>query len=226
MNKRSIGARKIFFGALVLAIAEKSYAACPNITPLESNAFKQDAVAAASVFKYYIKPVFDVVKVGVDAVRFNPASIAKAEASLLIEVYGNHARLVRNSGEIANLIDTIRGNYRGTQATFKNLTTDVALNMLGQAGAQDLKTTLSGTTLCVGGRPPNYSQFEISFYGLKQEECQKMTTSVAARGMAERIEVNQIENLECLSDHIGKGRSKYKLFSFYGRNQVTFIVGR
>lgn len=226
MNKISNSSWKAIFLIFVFSFIGKTYAACPVIKQTTDDDFASlnGSEKSAAIYDHFIKPAFEYVIIdyaveGVGNPLLSGVWSVNQKADFLKEVYANHKRLVKNNADLINLIDTIRNNYRGTNATFKNLTKDVALKMLNQADAQDLKTMFSGVAMCIGGLPPKFTQFEISFYGLKEEECKHLTSAIAVRGIADRIEINQISNAVCLTDY---GTP----WNHYGRNQVTYIIGR
>ena len=208
--------------AFGMIFSSNVFASCPRATPADEKFFDSYSDTASAVYEYYIEPIQKVVKVGKSLSSANPSG----QVMVLNEIYKNHAKIAKNGAEMAYFIDTVRGNYRGSNASFKNLDTNAALAMLGASGAQNLKSILQGTTLCVGGVEPQYAQFEISFYGARKKECEQLVASAAARGMADAILVNQVPNGECLKDHIGTARNKWKLWSWYGRNQASYIIGR
>jgi len=127
---------------------------------------------------------------------------------------------------MSDLIDfryTILSLYSNNNG-FTGLNTKVAADVAASIHASSLSRLFQNSTLCVAPSQTAKNQFELHFYGVKMQQCERMVRHTI--NFAQDILVNGKSNGECVSDHKGEPLRKWAFWSDLGKNQVTIIFQR
>lgn len=234
----------VLFG-LFLSVASSAYAqislepkkvvnaVCPRIQPMGLDEMDSKYEKTANlVLKHYFYPVMEVfsgpAKVASGIVAnggiyatyfFNPAGAA---SQALIDIYDSHVLVAKKDAFLTYLVQSIQGAYQG-QPTFDGLTTKVAFAMLGKREGAEIASVLGKTVACVAPSPENSSTFEVAFYGLRKTDCERLQRKFNSALIANAVYVNNRTDGVCENDFHGESLKQLRIFSFYGRNQVTYV---
>lgn len=189
---------------------------CPLVIPQHEGWLNEKINDASElVLEHYIKPALAITQAG--GYLSNPGGSA---SGLLSEIYENQVVLAKKDVVLLNLVQSIQLAYQ--RFSTEKLNTEGALALLGAQGETEARAVLGGSAMCVSPADSPV-KFQISFYGMRKKECEALTRRLNMRHLAEKVLVNGSEELTCVVDHRGSPRQKWKLFSNYGRNQVTFV---
>jgi hypothetical protein len=208
-------------------------AVCPRIEPMGLDEMDSKYEKTANlVLKHYFFPVAEVFSGPVNVASgilanagiyatylFNPAGVA---SQTLVDIYDSHILVAKKDIFLTYLVMSIQQTYAG-QSTFDGLTTKVALDILGRKEGAEVASVLGKTIACVAPSPENPSKFEVAFYGLRKTDCERLQRRFNTATLATAVYVNNSVGGICQSDFGGESLKQLRLFSYYGRNQVTYV---
>lgn len=206
------------FGQISLDELKPVYFKCPQIAPPTFEQMDGTPERASQVtFEHYFIPV---MKVGRYATYLlNPAGGVTQE---LYGIYKNHVKVSEQDYVLIELVRTIQQAYY-SQATFGKLDTKGALALLSNNSKSEYSSVLGKAIVCIAPAANNPSMLEVNFYGLRDKDCKNLRTNTAFGSIATKISVNGDGSGSCEKDFKGKGLKFFRLWSNYGRNQLTFI---
>jgi hypothetical protein len=192
---------------------------CPVIEPLES-----DAIDIYKHYDHYIKQVRGYVKYlgKVTQGQFSPTQVITI-FDILKEQYKEFDYISENMADLIDFRNTILALYPNYDG-FRGLNTKVATDVANSIRASSLNRLFQNSTLCVAPSQTAKNQFELHFYGVKMQQCERMFRH--AGNFAHDILVNGKPHNECLRDHKGQAIRKWALWSNLGKNQVTLVFQR
>ena len=208
-------------------------AVCPRIQPMGLDEMDDKYEKTANlVLKHYFFPVAEVFSGPVNVASgiltnagiyatylFNPAGVA---SQTLVDIYDSHVLVAKKDAFLTYLVMSIQQAYKN-QATFDGLTTKAALDILGRDAGAEVSSVLGKTIACVAPSPENTSKFEVSFYGLRKTDCERLQRRFHTAILTSAVYVNNSLGGVCQSDFGGESLKQLRIFSFYGRNQVTYV---
>ena len=175
---------------------------CPQIPPPDLRAIDKPFV----VYDLYIKPIQKSLSIGRAIVL--PTDLA-GKAKLLTELQEGY--LHYDDATVIELVSTIKmlSTAGGTAA----LNTGVVLDTLKLQKNDAVAKQLSRTAMCAGQSPLSPGIFDISFYALNKEACNKMLRLFTLPTSPREVRVNNNIKGVCLPDGSGSNSA---------RNQITF----